>query len=232
MSILRAVESIRASEHMKLRMALSRAEGEMRRVEVERAEAMKETRPTDMFGDPIAPEKAPPENPLIRLNLRPLFQAWDPFETHLLSRMDEWEMKLWPLVRRWTDGEPVGEHVRAVTNMLQVQRQSLEQHLALVRREVSFVGPLRAPMMALWSALDVSDRAEATIFPGLLSGSLQHADATATRGAPQITGAQFSQILRSRPPTVVDPEEEVEDTEDPKSIIDQIGGRLADWIRR
>ena len=226
MSILQRVEEIRTGEHMRLRMSLSRAESALFALEEARKNAMSAPHKVDMFGDP-KPDEDIKDRHLTRLNLRPLFDAWTPFEEQLLARVDSWEMDLWPLVRRWGVGEPVGEAVRMVTSNLLARRAKLEPSIDELRRQGNFVGEMRAPLMALFHAIEVCDEAEGDVIPALMTGSRELADRTAGAAPQRVRSSDVTRALRSNPNR-----SRFEREPEPDSGLLSSLGRLMGWTKR
>jgi len=202
MGILSMVEQVRAVEHRKVRTALAAAWGAMRRFEESRQEAAEPAR--DLFGDPLNVSPEPKRGR--QVNMRPLYQAWEPFEDTLLRRLDLWEQELWPLVRVWEGGAIVDESVREVSLHLAGQRQDVDHLLQSVRVASHRVGELRAPMLSLFSALQRAEVAENRVMPALLAGDPVSVD-TLDRGR---TPADVVRALRTKlqPPPAPEPEPE------------------------
>lgn len=209
MRVLRRVEEIRQTEHARLRMAIERAGRAIRDMEEAQAEAAREApKDTDLFGDPVAKARVErAEHPLLRINLMPLLTAWQPFENMLIERVDTWEMDLWPLVRRWSAGEPVAGAVQAVASNMISRRTKLDPLLREVRMLASFVGELRPRLVAVFSAVEACDAVEAEVVPALIAGRRDLPDPT-IEGAPPITLStdDVTRNLRSqsRPPMSVE----------------------------
>ncbi|MEN0065756.1 MAG: hypothetical protein AAGA48_26695 [Myxococcota bacterium] len=195
MGILQRIEEIRAVEHSRLRMALGRADAVLRELELARQEAAEEepNRSIDMFGQPSGPATPP------LVNLRPLLSAWEGFEAKIMQRLDAWEEKLWPLVRRWNLGEDVSRHVRTVAAELTKNAERIDQLLDVVRVQASFVGETRATMLVVYRAVDMARKAEEQLIPALLAGSREAADRTAETAIPRIQSVtDITQSLRAR----------------------------------
>ena len=176
MGILQRIEEIRAVEHQKLRLALSRADTKLRQLEEEERNPVPVKRATDMFGDPIPTSDAPKYRVVV---VTPLLRFWRLFEELVLTRLDRWEEDLWPLVRRWNQGELVGIEVQRLAGELQAARDRVEVYLREVRREALFVEDVSQLMTAVYAAVSLCDRAEqAEVIPALLSGSRETADRT------------------------------------------------------
>ena len=182
MSILRRIEEIRAVEHNKLRAALVRVDDALRDVEEDlRANRVKAAaRKVDLFGDAIyePPAALPaPSSASLELDLEALKKAWTPLETTVLDRLDLWEMKLWPLVRRWVEDESVEPRIQQIAADLLSARSDIDRHLGELRKRALFVDALTQPLHVLFAAVELCDRAEQDeVIPALLSGSRATAD--------------------------------------------------------
>ncbi|MEM6929372.1 MAG: hypothetical protein AAF602_20705 [Myxococcota bacterium] len=195
MGILQRIEEIRAVEHARLRMALSRADAVLRELEQARVEAAEAepVRTIDMFGQPEEVEAAPPT-----ASLRPLLSAWEGFEAKVIERLNGWEETLWPLVRRWNRGEQVSKEIRAFASELQSSAARIDQLLGMVRTQASFVGETRSTMLVVYRAVDVARKAEEQLIPALLAGSREVADRTAETAIPRMrSAADITQSLRA-----------------------------------
>lgn len=200
--VLQRVEEIRVSQHARLRMALQRASRAISDLKEAQQEAFKGPSTVDMFGDPVARQKAEEEaasNPLRRINLGPVLKVWAPFESLILERVDTWEMDLWPLVQRWSMGEPVAGAVQAVASGMVARRQKLEPLLREVRVQASFVGQLRPAMVAVFGALDAADAVEAEVVPSLIAGRADLPPATLEGTTPvTMSSESITRNLRSQ----------------------------------
>lgn len=191
MAILPRIEEIRAVEHQKLRVALARVDTKLRELEAEERDPSPVHRPTDMFGDPIRHLEPPKPRVIV---VQPLIRVWRPFEDAVLTRLDRWEEVLWPLVRRWANGEIVGIDVQGVATDLLIRREQVELHLREVRRQAMFVQDVSSLMMGVYVALDQCDRAEQEeVIPALLSGSRETAD----RAERRVTADDVARNLRA-----------------------------------
>lgn len=206
MGMARRLEQLRVGEHRRLRQAMGTAftalkEAERRRIEVPVPQV-------DIWGEPI---QATREAPRSLVNLRPLFDAWGPFETGLQAHLDSWDKVLAPLVLRWEKGQRVGNDVVHLAALLRSRRRQLEAHVNRVRSASRFVSELRPPMLALFSALEASDRVEeGEVLAVLLSGG----DPDSFDSAPRhMTSDDITRRLRSsidsEPYYEEEPEEEV-----------------------
>ena len=224
MTILDRVQSLRNEEHMQLRMALGRADTALRELEGLAREESAPSAHLDMFGDPIggAPEEEAPRRP----SLGPLLVAWRPFEEALLERLDNWEMRLWPLVQRWARGESVGLVIQTVTAGLLDERKKLDEPLRRVRIESNFLPALRPAMMAVFSAIDQADQAEAAVLPALMSGSWDAASLTSSQAPARVrSAADVARDLRSNLSPRPVPEEQR------KSLLQSVA-RMMGWVRQ
>ncbi len=197
MGILRRVEEIRAEEHMKLRRALARADRALREVERALIEEVSEDGAVDMWGDPIKKEQVAPKRQ--RVNLRPLFDVWEPFERSVLDCVDHWEMELWPLVKVWVGpgGAAASARVIDATSRMQARREHTQELLRTVRIASNFIPELRPSLMALFASLEVATRAEDEVIPGLMSGSPDVANHTAISAPPRHTAHDITRNLRA-----------------------------------
>lgn len=223
MGVLQRIEEIRAVEHAKLRVALGRADAVLRELDQARSEAVETeaNRAIDMFGQPALDQPSAPP----MANLLPLLQAWQAFEAKVIERLDIWEEKLWPLVRRWNRGEEVGQEIRLVTTELNNSAQHLDQLLHTVRVQSSFVGESRATMLVVFRAMDVARKAEEQLIPALREGSREAADRTAETALPRLqSAADITQSLRAR----VREDREDEKDQAPKGIMRQ----FFSWLKR
>jgi hypothetical protein len=196
MSILRRIEEIRAVEHSKLRAALMRVDDALSEVEQQLAESRTSARrrKVDMFGTPIEEASTPAPSAALELDLEPLKRAWTPLESAVLDRLDLWEMKLWPLVKRWVVNEPLEREIQQIAADLLDSRGNIDRHLNEIRKRALFVEALTHPLHVLFAALELCDRAEQDeVIPALLSGSRETAD----RVERSLSGDDITRNLRA-----------------------------------
>lgn len=205
---------------MKLRRSLARADKALRDLERSLIEDVVVEKTVDMWGEPIQQEEAAPTRQ--RVNLRPLFTVWEPFERSVLEALDHWEMNLWPLVRIWVgpNGTKVNQQVLAATSQMEALRERTQELLRRVRSESTFIPELRPALMAMFASLEVANRAEDEIIPGLLSGSPELANHTAATAPPRHTAQDITRNLRTL---------HFEDDDEPE--VGMIG-RIVGWLRR
>ena len=230
MRVLQRVEEIRTGEHMRLRQALQRASHSLRILEEETEAAAKgvSSSGVDMWGEPIKSDDEPDDQfkPSL-VNVGPLIAVWQPFEAKLLERVDTWEMDLWPLVRRWVMGEPVTQAVQTVASGMLARRTKLEPLLKALRTQVSFVGKARAPVMAVFSAMEACDEAEAEIVPALISGKVEQVERSVEGVTPRVlSSAQVARNLRSNTRL---PRPEVRPANSERSGVFGTLGRMMGW---
>jgi hypothetical protein len=220
MAILHRIQEIRAVEHQRLRLAMARVDTKLRELEAEEKNPSQPRVPTDMFGDPIRTAEAPKMRVIV---VYPLIRVWRPFEDAVFTRLDQWEEVLWPLVRRWTEGAPVGLEIQKIAADLARGREQVELHLREVRRQALFVQDVSPLMVTVYGALDLCDRAEQEeVIPALLSGSRVTAD-SAERG---FTADDVSRNLRA---SFMSDEGEIDEDEDEDDKPSSPWGRL--WSR-
>jgi hypothetical protein len=197
---------------------MSRVDGQLRELEAEEKNPSVPRVPTDMFGDPIRHAEAPKMRVIV---VQPLIRVWRPFEDAILSRLDRWEEQLWPLVRRWTDGELVGVEVQRVASELVAARDAVQSQLRDVRRQALFVQEISPLMLAVYAALELCDRAEQEVIPALLSGSRETAD----RAERSITADDVARNLRA---TFMSDEGEIDEEEEPKpkGVLGRLWSRI------
>jgi hypothetical protein len=222
MSILMRIEEIRAVEHVKLRTALMRVDEALHEVEEELMELRTAARPRrlDLFGEPMYDDtaaSAPPPSAALELDLAPLKRAWTPLEAAVLDRLDLWEMKLWPLVRRWVGNESVAREIQQIAADLLDTRSEIDRYLQELRKRALFVEALTQPLHVLFAAVELCDRAEQDeVIPALLSGSRETAD----RVERSMSGDDIARNLRAAMRT---PDRAPERRLDPL-------GRLLSWM--
>lgn len=225
MGILARIEEIRAVEHRKLRVALARADTVMKELQSKKLEENQVAPKVDMWGEPISRDSASrqdrytaPRAPKpVQNHLGELVEAWGPFEEAILARLDDWEQTLWPLVRRWSTGEVPAEDIQQLAADLLTSRDIVDQRLRKVRNLAWFVQEMSSPLLVVYAALELCDRAEQDeVIPALLSGSRETADHTARSH----TADDVARNLRSRAPP------EPPKRPEPKSPLE----RLKSWI--
>lgn len=216
--VLQRIEEIRAVEHAKLRIALSRADAVLKELDAARAEAVEAepNRAIDMFGQP---DPVPPSAPTPSVNLVPLLQAWEAFEDKVIERLNAWEERLWPFVSRWNRGEDVSREIRQLTNELNASAVRIDELLQAVRVQSSFVGESRATILVVLRAMDVARKAEEQLIPALLEGSREAADRTAETAVPRAQSA--TDITHSLRAARVRAAAETEEADESPSIVQQ-----------
>jgi hypothetical protein len=208
MGILARIEQIRDVEHRKLRVALARADTVLRELEEKRVEATKVAPRVDMWGEPVRafenhkhtydPTVATklPQN-----HLGELLEVWEPFQESLLARLDAWEEKLWPMVRKWSDGEISAEEIQQTAADLLTSRDAADQFLKRVRNLAWFVPEASSPFHTVYAALEICDRAEQDeVIPALLSGSRETADHTERSHTADDVARNLRARVPSKPP--------------------------------
>ncbi|MEQ1503601.1 MAG: hypothetical protein ABMB14_15290 [Myxococcota bacterium] len=217
MAILTRIEEIRAVEHLKLRTALARVDTALREIAERAAEPVAVARRVDLFGDPIYGDV--PVAVVKRVDPAPLIKAWQPFEAAVLDRLDLWEMTLWPLVRRWSDGEGLEPEVQQLAADLLTSRDTVDKHLREVRKQSWFVEEIAPAMLVVYGSLELCDRAEQDeVIPALLSGCRETAD----RAERTSTSDDVTRNLRAR---IRESEED-----EPQRTSNSPLGRFLSWI--
>ncbi len=241
MWIVHQVEDIRSREHARLRSALqdaTQALGKLR--EAQQVAFDSAGAGVDMWGDPITAggslhrvhdeEEEARREALRRLNLVPLEMAWRPLEDRLLERVDCWEMDLRPLVHQWAAGEPVTQAVQTVASSILARRTKCDPYMREVRAAVSFVGPLRSPVMRVLSAIEAADEAESEVVPALIAGQMAPAERTMEPTFTRLSSEDIARKLRNTP-RPAPAREHQPDTDEQGGFFRSLG-RLFDWVRR
>jgi hypothetical protein len=202
MGILARIEEIRAVEHRKLRLALARAESQLKELEAKRIEASRVTPKLDMWGEPLQRYTAAEAPTKEGKHLAELVDAWGPFEEACLKRLDQWEEQLWPMIRRWSHGDVPAEEIQQMAADLLTSRDIVDQRLRKVRNLAWFVQEMNSTLLVVYAALELCDRAEQDeVIPALLSGSRETADKTER----SFTADDVARNLRAAGPSVPPP---------------------------
>ncbi len=200
MWMTRRLEQLRVAEHRKLRQALEAAgqalqEALRRRVEVPAPRV-------NLFGEPIESGELPSE----RVNLRPASDAFDPLERAITAHLDAFELRLAPMVRRWEQGEDKAADVARLAAELRSHRSRLEECVARMRAATRFTSELRAPMLALFSALEACDRLhEAEVLGVLLAHGPDSADSLPRAASSQDFTRRLRSSIDSEPDITAEP---------------------------